>query len=58
MGADERRPIALLSGDKTTDLRGMLIVAPATINIQGIGGHISSGTESHAGRSERRFQSR
>jgi mRNA interferase MazF len=41
--ADERRPVALLSGDETTDLRGMLIVAPATINIQGIAVEVKIG---------------
>jgi mRNA interferase MazF len=42
---DERRPVLLLSGDEASDVRGMLIVPSATINIHGIAVEVKVGVD-------------
>lgn len=41
---DERRPVVLLSGDDTSGIRVMQVVAPAGIDISGLGIEVTVGT--------------
>ena len=41
---DRRRPVLILSQDKVGDIRAMVIVAPARINIRGIAVEVKVGT--------------
>ncbi|MER5916477.1 type II toxin-antitoxin system PemK/MazF family toxin [Streptomyces sp. NPDC001982] len=41
---DERRPVVLLSGDEASGFRAMQVVAPAGVDISGLGVEVAVGT--------------